>query len=375
MASHTLSIAPFARVCAGVKVADKVVALACGMPRFFAVSFAINPPEKMKMNRLFKFSFWCVCLAAVSSAYAGGKVLVVHSYHEGFDWVDMINVGLKKALVGTDAQIEYVCMDTKRNSQLTFKEKAGLLAKEKVASFQPDVVITSDDIAQQFFAKDYVNKPGPKFVFCGMNAELDAYGYPGNNTYGILERPHTLQSLQLLLQIAPKVKTIGLLSDDTETSTLMVNQIQATKDIPVKIVAVERPVTFAEWQVAVQKLQGSVDAVAIILYQAVKKEAGGKSMEPKEVISWTLENLKKPTVGFFDWSMKAGVTCGIAESGEEHGYEAGLMAKALLNGQKPAEPVKIAKKGTVILNAITAQKVGLEIPFDVIQSADMVIDK
>ncbi|MBC8096346.1 MAG: hypothetical protein H7Y43_11080 [Akkermansiaceae bacterium] len=323
-----------------------------------------------------KIGILAAACACSLSAFAAGKVLIVQSYHEGHPWVDAVNASVKKTLAGTGAEVEIFCMDAKRHSQEAEKLKAAQAARDKVASFKPDVVITSDDIAQSYFAKEYVGKAGPQFVFCGVNAEASAYGYPAANVTGILERPHFNETMKLLKTIRPNATTIAIVSDDSETSKWMLGQMQAAQDSAMKIVSSEQASLFTDWQAAVTKAQGAADAVVINLYHTVKKEAGGASMDPKEVMAWTLANVKKPTVGFFDFAIKDGVVLGIVESGEEHGYEAALMAKEILGGKTAKDlPIKTAKKGLVMINVVTAQKAALEIPFESIQAADLVIDK
>lgn len=63
------------------------------------------------------------------------------------------------------------------------------------------MVYTSDDIAQEFVAKYYINSAIP-FVFSGVNADPRAYGFTGShNVTGVLEQEHFVQSVQLLKEI------------------------------------------------------------------------------------------------------------------------------------------------------------------------------
>lgn len=331
---------------------------------------------KSRSHSSIRLSVLSSLLISASVALGAGKVLVVQSYHTGYPWVDLVNVGIQKGLTGSGAQIETFYMDCKRHPQQADKEKAGAAAKAKLAEFKPDVVITADDDAQIFFAKECSTLASPQFVFCGVNAEPDYYGYPTKNTTGVLERPHFGETMSLIKSILPKVQTVAIISDDSIMSGWVINQMKATAGSAVKIVYTAQPSTFADWQTEIKKAEATADVVALYLYHTVKKEAGGNSMDPKEVIAWTKDNLKKPTVGFLAFTIADGLICGIAESAEEHGQEAAAMAKSILGGKTAKDiPMIKAKKGTVILNVPAAQKAGIEIPFDVIQSADVVIEK
>ena len=68
------------------------------------------------------------------------------------------------------------------------------------------------------------------------------------------------------------------------------------------------------------------------------------------------------TVGVVDFAIEDGVLCGVVESGEEHGFEAAQISKRILEGKKAGDfPIKTAKKGSVMLNMKTAEKLGIGI--------------
>ena len=304
------------------------------------------------------------------------KLLVVHSYHLGYAWVDAINQGLDSSLEGCGATIENFYMDTKRNTSEEWKTEVTGLVKQKLADFEPDVVITVDDAAQALFAKDYAGQDGaPQFVFCGVNAEPEEYGYPAANVTGILERFPVGQSSDFLLSLIDNINTMAIIADDGITSTTSLDYIR-TLDLPVQVVSYDQPSTFDEWKSAVILAQSSADAIAIIMYHTVKSESDGMSMDPQEVMAWTIANITKPTIGVLAFAVEDGVFCGMVESGEEHGQEAGAIAKQMLLEGKTAEdfPMKTAEKYTSMLNLNTAEALGISIPNDILETIDVLID-
>ncbi len=314
---------------------------------------------------------------ATPPVMAQGKVLLVHSYHSGYPWVDSISEGVKQGFEGSDVNLEIFYMDTKRKTSEKWKADAGELAKQKVAEFKPEVIITTDDNAQTYFAKDYAGKSKPSVVFCGVNAEPAKYGYPADNVTGILERPHYVRTLKMLLSIMGDIKTVAVLSDDGPTSTAMFDYMKKQK-LPegLKVVSYDQPSTFAKWKKIVKKYQETVDAIGINMYHTVKRKANDEeSIDFKEVIEWTVANNKKPTFGFFPFCIEDGCLCGIVESGEEHGFEAAQMALAILKGKKAGDiPIKLAKKGTVMLNVKTADALGVGIPDEIVKTTDKIIE-
>jgi len=300
------------------------------------------------------------------------KVLLVDSYHAGYPWSDAIVRGVNMALGGENVQIEVFRMDTKRRTDEAWKQQAGIQANEIVAQWQPDVIIASDDNAQRYFASAYAGKDRPAVVFCGVNAEPNAYGYPASNVTGVLERPHFVESLHMLGQLLPGATRIAIISDDSETSTGAIAYMTAPPS-PWRIVSCERPHTFDEWQEAVKRAQDQADAIAVYMYHTVKRDGQELSMEPKEVMAWTVANSRIPLVGFFIFAVDDGALCGYLESGAEHGFKAGRIALEILHGRKPAEiPTVAALEGYSMINTATARRLGITIPSSVLDTTQII---
>ena len=76
-----------------------------------------------------------------SPVYAGGKILFVDSYHEGYPWSDGITNGIQSVLKGTNVEFKIFRMDTKRKTSKNFKRKAGMEAKMLIKSFDLSKII------------------------------------------------------------------------------------------------------------------------------------------------------------------------------------------------------------------------------------------
>jgi ABC-type uncharacterized transport system substrate-binding protein len=302
-------------------------------------------------------------LGNTGTSVAADRILLVHSYHEGYAWVDAITAGVNRALEGSTAELEVFYMDTKRKTGEAWKLRAAKSAAEKVETFKPDVIITSDDNAQSYFAKQYAGKAGPNVVFCGVNAEPSTYGFPAANVTGILERPHVIDSMALLKTLFGGIKTAAVILDDSPTSDSTIDYMKTLAgSTPLEIVRYDQPNTFDQWKALIGQYQDTVDALAVFVYHTIKETAGGDSIPSKEIMDWTMANNRLPSVGFLDFSIENGILCGIVESGEEHGNLAAQMALQILKGKAAGDiPVRTAKKGTVMFNAKTAKKLGVDI--------------
>jgi ABC-type uncharacterized transport system substrate-binding protein len=325
------------------------------------------------------------CLAALAwllpeTAYAAEKrVLVVHSYHPEFSWDARINAAVGAVLGDASVKIETFYLDAKRSPSPAQLTKAARKAWELVKEFKPDVVLACDDAAQQYFVVPYLRgKASPQVIFCGVNEDPVKYGYPAPNVSGVLERMHYRQSFALLKSILPSVQKVGYISDDSETGRAIASEMM--KDMfrapyCVEVGPVELVRTFAQWKRAVLENKDFVDAFALPLYHVLLNEETGKVATPAEVIDWTLAACGKPTVGFINFAEEDGVMCGVLESGYEQGFEAAKMVRVVLDKRIPAGqlPVLSTKQGAVMVNLKSAERLGVLVPYDIIEAAANVV--
>lgn len=287
------------------------------------------------------------------------RVLLVESYHAEYPWVAAIDQGVGERLRQANIPFEVFYMDTKRKTDDAWKREAGALATKKFDEYRPGIIIAADDNAQQFFGKNYVDGKVP-LVFCGVNHDPSRYGYPARNVTGIIERPNLKQTLQLMQRIKP-IKTFALISDDDPTSVGTLNYLKQVK-VDEKLVEARNIETFADWQKAIREFNGKVDAVGIFNYHTLKKSGATTSMDPVEVMTWTIENLSIPSMGFQDFTMQDGALLGVAESGVEQGHRAAEYAIKILDGTPPASlPVVPNEMGSMMLNKSTADRLKLKI--------------
>ena len=72
--------------------------------------------------------------------------------------------GITEGLAGIEYERHSFYMDTKRHTSEAWKQQAGQKASEMLSHLRPQVVITMDDNAQQYFAKHYAGQPGPPWM-------------------------------------------------------------------------------------------------------------------------------------------------------------------------------------------------------------------
>ncbi len=309
-------------------------------------------------------------MAAPAQGASGRRILLVHSYHPEYPWVDSITRGVRSVLAGTGCELHIFYMDTKRHTDEPWKVEAGERARAEVAKYQPDIVLAADDDAQKYFARPYVGGTLP-IVFTGVDADPTKYGYPAANVTGVLERPHFRESLALVRRLRP-IRRIAVMSCSDITSQVALGFMRQER-LDVEVVEWLLVDDFDQWKAAVARLSGTVDALVIRSYQALKVPGGTENVPPRQVAEWTAQNATIPTIAFHDFEIRDGLLAGVVKSGEEYGRQMTEYALRILAGTPPAAlPVSRARLGTPMINRDTARRLGIVLPLEATAEARIV---
>ncbi len=319
-------------------------------------------------------------LTHAAHAAQAPRVLVVHSYHEEFVWTKLVNQGAAEALRGLGASFEYAYMDAKQRPEPEHLRQAAQAVLARIEAFRPQVVIAVDDAAQQYLVEPHLKgRPGVQVVFCGVNAPPARYGFPAPNVSGVRERWHFRDGLKLLKELAPAATSAAFLIEDTETGRSVVADLREEERLGgpyalrLKTVALAR--TFQQWQKQVRLAQASVGALVLPLYHSLVDEATGRIVPAEKVMAWTNSVNRLPTLGLLDYARDHGLLCGVLESGQEQGWLAGGMAREVLSRGVAAGslPVRANRRGLILLNLKTAQRLKIMVPYHLIESAGVVV--
>ena len=323
------------------------------------------------MKKLFMFIVVALMLLPISGcAQSSQKVLIIFSYHPEYAWQAEETKGLEEVLANKRVRIEQLYLDTKRNTSTEWKNKVAEQAAQKIDEYKPDVVIVFDDNACELVAKRYVGESIP-FVFAGMNAEPEDYGFPANNITGVIERHHIAATIELLRRLEPDVNEIAIITDTSNTSQGFIADLQNTT-LPVSISDIYVTDDFDDWKAKIKELQHKVDAIGLFQYHTIKERDDEQSLPPEEVLSWTLQNSALPDFAFFDFTIQDGALCGVTVSGYEQGKAAAQIAVRILKGEKPGDiPIQCPQKGTVIINETRAKSLDIQVPADVLRDAQV----
>ena len=317
---------------------------------------------------------------AQQPAANGLRVFVVQSYNPEYIWTQHINEGLREALRGLKVSLEYFYMDAKRSPDPEALRQSAQDILRQIEAKSPQVVVTVDDAAQAYLAEPFLKgRKSPQVIFCGVNAPIALYGFPASNVSGVRERWHFREGFALLKQIAPRLRSVVVLTDDSESSGYVLENLHEDQRqsgrFALRLVGVEKIHTFQDWQRKVLAYQTRADALALGMFHSLLDETTGRVAPPEKVSAWTNAVNKRPTLGFADYAQEHGLLCGVLESGREQGSLAGDMVRRVLEKGVRAGtlPVRINQKGIVLVNLKAAERLSLSIPYEIIEAAEVVV--
>ncbi len=305
------------------------------------------------------------------------RVLVLHSYHPEYVWVQEVNKGILSGLAEEryfpkkNIIVEYFHMDTKRKTSKVWKLQVAEQAMEKILSWKPHVVIATDDNAQKYVVAK-MKDSGVNFVFLGVNADPMKYRYidslenPGGTITGSIERARFEETVKLLRRLKPGVKKIAIICDDGPTGVPIVKRVLAlAPQIGVEVVDVRRIGNFSRWKQYVMDVQDKADALLVVVYHTLKDNKGN-AVHENEVLDWTIQNSKLPDIGFWSWAVDGGLLCSEAISGYQQGHYAASVASYVLMGQLPGDfSIDKPQRGELCVNMARAEMLGIEVPADI----------
>ncbi len=262
------------------------------------------------------------------------RVLILHSYYQGYKWTDDENRGIESVLkpaIGTNnLYIEY--MDTKKIFGDLYSQRLYEIYKLKYKNFKFDVIIVTDNNAFEFMLKYRDDLfPGTPVVFCGVNYFEETQLRGQKLITGVNEENDLKGSIQLMLKLHPKTKEIIFVNEWTTTGQNVhkafvktIPQFQET----VKFSLLE-DVRIEE---ILEKL-GPLSEGSVVLYSAFSRDKSGRLFDYDEIISLIAEHCKVPIYTTNEFNLGLGVVGGFVVNGYDQGEAAARMALRILQGE------------------------------------------
>ena len=192
---------------------------------------------------------------------------------------------------------------------------------------------------------------------------------PGNNITGVSDRTPIKQQLEIMKQVVPTLKTVGILYTSSEDNSVKQAK-QAEEDakalgFEVKVATIANT---NDIQQVTESLASQVEAIFVPIDNTIASAMSTvvKATDAKKI----------PVFPSADTMVADGGVLGLGVDQYQIGVETAKMVVEVLKGAKPADtPIKLANEGVIYLNEEKAKELGITIPADIAQKAQKVNSK
>lgn len=191
---------------------------------------------------------------------------------------------------------------------------------------------------------------------------------PGGNITGTSDKWPTAAQFDLLLQLVPTVKKIGVVYNPGETNSefniIEVEKVCKSKNLELIKVSVSNT---SEVYAAAQSLVGKIDAFYV--------SADNTVITAMDAVIKVSEKNKIPLLPGVSSNVKQGGFGTLGPSYFDVGVEAAKIADRIIKGEKPSDiPVSVAKNFEYFFNLKSAKATGVVIPADLLKKATTVYE-
>jgi PAS domain S-box-containing protein len=307
------------------------------------------------------FFFWLFISALPPGAEAGNskKVLILHSYHQGYLWTDMIQEGVSRTLIASfptaDLYVEY--MNTKRQPVDAMSGHLLEMYAHLYKHVTFDVIVASDNNALDFLLQHREKLfPGVPVVFCGINNITSYHFTPGSGYTGVSEDLDIVGTINVALSLHPETKNIAVITDTTETGLI-------NRGLAKKAAATFPTITFTDLHAltasALQERLKLLESDSIVLALSFFRDPNERTFSARESMEFILAATERPVYTVWDFYMTPGAVGGKLLSGRTQGENAARLAGKILLGEKAGSLSVIESPTSYLFDYTALRKFGI----------------
>jgi len=329
----------------------------------------------MKPGRFAGMFMLAVFAVAGLAAHAAEPfpIFVLHSYSQEYPWTGGQHQGFMAALNADpvrdyDVRVEY--LDTKRISYTPeYAKRFADNLREKFAGYLPRAVYVTDDNALAF-ALTHMERvfPGVPVFFSGVNnygirTRLD----PGRVT-GVFERKEIAPNLARMRSIAPDIRDITIVGDDSETYKAIEREIRDELSHQPYIRA--NFISSQRIDDLVRRLREQKARFVFLTTLGAIQDLDGRTLTLPETLTAIVRAGKFVVFSMEDAYLQPGVLGGYVTSGPRQGRAAASLLRRHLDGEPlvALQPIE-ASPNEYIVDDVELARTGLELPSAIARQA------
>lgn len=283
---------------------------------------------------IFLFFILFINLNSYSQKNKQYKIVVLHSYHFDFWWVNEINEGIKKTINVSDKEIiinyEYLGYRSASGSQEYNDPIISDYLNAKYSQIELDAMIIADNSALNFIKEQKLPafKDLPK-VFCGINYYLPSLIEGIKNITGVRQDNAIEENIKLIKRIHPsKNKLLILAGDDVTSNAFKQTFYDLEPNYPELKFEYFSNFTMEDLKAKLQELPDNYS----VYYTTFKLDANRRYVPDEVSIEMCRKNSENPVYCDYQYYINKGLTGGYVVSGVKQGELAASILINVLNG-------------------------------------------
>jgi putative ABC transport system substrate-binding protein len=302
------------------------------------------------------------------AAWAAEKVVVAVTAIEKHPALDACRDGVRDALKAagyvSGKNLEFIYEEAKGDPAIATK------IAQKFAKDKPNVIVAISTPSAQAIAKTTVGIP---VVFTAVTDPLGAQivpnmNRPGGYTTGISDLAPVKKQFDLIMEITPDARRIGVLFNPKESNSRTLVRLMKMAATNNFLTVVETPVAkSSDVAAAAETLKGKADVIFVPTDNTVIAMLDA-------VIKVGIDSQIPVYAGDID-SVKHGAVAAVGFDYYSVGFQTGNLVVRILKGARPGTiPVAVVEDTFLHVNPGMAEKMGVTIPQDVVDRADLVVE-
>lgn len=319
-----------------------------------------------------------------------GKILITAAL-AGAALLSSTSIMAKTAKVAVSQIVEHPALDATRqglldglktkgyeegkNLEFEFKTAQGnpaiavQIARQFVGE-APDVLVGIATPTAQALVSSTKNIP---IVFTAVTdpvgAKLvDSLEQPGKNVTGLSDLSPVLQHVQMIKELVPSVKTIGVVYNPGESNSVSLMELLKTSAAAEGVTLVEATaLKSADVQSATQAIASKSDVLYALIDNTVASAIEGMIVAANQA--------KTPVFAATTSYVESGAIASLGFDYYQIGVQTADYVAAILEGAAPGSlDVKVATGSDVVINKAAAEKLGIVIPQTIVDRATRIIE-
>lgn len=291
------------------------------------------------------------------------NILILNSYHRGFDWTDSQNAGAVESLEQSpDTTLIYVeYMDWKRYPTRENVDHFHTLIRQKYKNIPIDAVITTDDRALEFaiqYRGELLNDA--PIIFSGVNRIGAERLRDETGITGVIEEIDPSGTVLTAKAINPSLSKVYVLFDRSESGIStgsLVEDAVSSLNLGLQVIPLDR-MTKEE----ILAMAAALPDDSIILMTTYYSDSTGRIVDFGRMAEDLAAVSSVPVYHTYDFGMQHDGFGGSLISGEQQGSAAAGMALRVLAGEEPAGiPLSLEGTSRDIYDYVQLQRYGVDV--------------